>query len=158
MSTDENKELFDRVLTFNVGEDLYGLELAYVIEIIGLHIITRVPCVPNYIKGIINLRGEILPVIDARKKYNYDDSNFTERTSIIVTQVDRTAVGVIVDAVADVVDIGKHKRSEPPEFKSYEANKDVKYILELGDRPAFIVDTAKFLNISVDSGMLETNN
>lgn len=68
MSTDENKELFDRVLTFNVGDDLYGLELAYVIEIIGLHIITRVPCVPNYIKGIINLRGEILPVIDARKK------------------------------------------------------------------------------------------
>lgn len=157
MSTDENKELFDRVLTFNVGEDLYGLELAYVIEIIGLHIITRVPCVPNYIKGIINLRGEILPVIDARKKYNYDDSKFTERTSIVVTQVDKIAVGIIVDAVADVVDISKHKVSDPPEFKSCKANTDVKYILELGDKTAFIVDTAKFLDLSVISGMLENS-
>lgn len=91
------------------------------------------------------------------KKYNYDDSKFTERTSIVVTQVDKIAVGIIVDAVADVVDISKHKVSDPPEFKSCKANKDVKYILELGDKTAFIVDTAKFLDISVVSGLLETS-
>ncbi|MEG1448983.1 MAG: chemotaxis protein CheW [Oscillospiraceae bacterium] len=158
MNAEENKELFDRVLTFNVGEDLYGLELAYVIEIIGLHIITKVPCVPDYIKGIINLRGEILPVIDARKKYNYDDMTCTERTSIIVTQIENITVGIIVDAVADVVDIGKYKTSEPPEFKSCRANKDVKYILEMGVRTAFIVDAAKFLNLSFFAGMLATEN
>lgn len=149
MTETENKELLERVLTFTVGEDLYGLELAYVIEIIGFHIITRVPCLPSYIRGIINLRGEILPVIDARTKYGYDDESFTERTSIVVTQIENITVGIIVDGVADVVDIGKYKISDPPEFKACRANKDVKYILEMGvDKTAFIVDAEKFLNIS----------
>ena len=148
MTENEKKELFERVLTFSVGEDLYGLELTYVIEIIGFHVITRVPCVPEYIRGIINLRGEILPIIDARTKYGYDDEKFTERTSIIVTQIGNITVGIIVDGVADVVNVSKFKISDPPEFKACRANKDVKYILEMGDRTAFIVDAEKFLNIS----------
>ena len=125
------------------------MELAYVIEIIGFHVITRVPCLPSYIRGIINLRGEILPVIDARTKYGYDDEKITERTSIIVTQIENITVGIIVDGVADVVDVLKFRVSDPPEFKSCRANKDVKYILEMGgDKTAFIVDAEKFLNIS----------
>ena len=86
----------------------------HVIEIINNHSITTLPLVPPYIKGIINLRGQILPVVDLQQRMGKEDSDYTSKTCIIVLEIDSISLGIIVDSVRQVVDINlKHVRPIP---------------------------------------------
>ena len=80
-------ELSNRSLTFLIGDVVYGIELSHVIEIISIQPITPVPALPAYIKGIINLRGKVVPVIDVRLKFNQEERAYDEKTCIIVTMI-----------------------------------------------------------------------
>jgi len=92
-------------LTFAVGDEDYGVGISYVTEIINVQTITEVPELPVYIKGIINLRGKIIPVMDVRIRFNKEPKDYNDRTCIIVVDIGDTSIGLIVDMVREVLNI-----------------------------------------------------
>lgn len=101
---DENRSV-ERCLTFESGGLILFLSTEYVIEIINAYAITPIPLVPSFIKGIINLRGQILPVVDIRLCMGKPEVEYTNKTCIVVLNVDSIALGIVVDSVRQVVDI-----------------------------------------------------
>lgn len=142
MSTDEN---IKQVLTFYVNGVIYGIELENVIETIRFQPITYVPRLPNYINGVINLRGRIIPVIDMHIRYNLPEVDYNERTCIIITKVDEYQVGIIVDKVVDVILIDNLNLLETTISNNININKDIKEIVKVGDNSILILDIRKFL-------------
>ncbi|MGQ9687505.1 MAG: chemotaxis protein CheW [Desulfobaccales bacterium] len=119
-----------KYLTFTLANEDYGLEILKVREIIGLMDITAIPQTPAYVKGVINLRGKVIPVIDLRLKFGLPPMEYGERTCIIVVEV-KTAdtsmqMGVVVDTVSEVLNIGGADIEPPPSFGT---RVDTKYIL-----------------------------
>jgi purine-binding chemotaxis protein CheW len=107
-----------RYLTFNLGEEVFGLEIRYVTEIIGIQPVTKIPEVASYIKGIINLRGKIIPVIDMRLKFGKEPIAYDDRTCIIVIDTQELVVGLIVDKVSEVMTIGDENVVPPPDQRT----------------------------------------
>jgi purine-binding chemotaxis protein CheW len=110
-----------KYLTFCLGNESYGVEVLKIREIIRLVNITAVPQMPEYVKGVINLRGKIIPVVDLRLKFGLAKAETTERTCIIVVQVDlssgaKTQMGLVVDGVEEVVNIAAADIEETPDF------------------------------------------
>ena len=101
-----------KYLTFRLAEEEYGVEILKVREIIGVQNITAVPQMPAFAKGVINLRGKVIPVMDLRLKFGLEETEHTEQTCIIVVSIGRE-IGVIVDTVSEVLDI-KGKNIDPP--------------------------------------------
>ena len=111
----ENEGLQDRkYLIFSIGEESYGILIQYVIEIIGIEEITKVPELPNHVKGIINLRGKIIPVIDLRLRFKKEERAYDDRTCIIVIDIEGILFGLIVDRVKEVASINETHISAPP--------------------------------------------
>lgn len=119
-----------KYLTFVLGKEEYGLEILKVKEIIGMMDITSVPNVPSYVKGVINLRGKVIPVVELRLKFGMESIPYTERTCIIVVDVQvkgRLAlVGIVVDAVSEVLNINREEIENTPNFGT---EMDTSYIL-----------------------------
>jgi purine-binding chemotaxis protein CheW len=118
-----------KFLTFFLGDEEYGLEILKVQEIIGLMSITRVPRTPDFVRGVINLRGKVIPIIDLRRKFRMEAVDDTEETCIIVVQTQGVQFGVVVDRVSEVVDLDDIDIEGAPEFG---ADIDTDYILGLG--------------------------
>jgi len=110
----------EKYLTFSLGDEQYGLDILRVREIIGLMDITKVPRTPQFIRGVINLRGKVIPVIDLRKKFEMESVDDTDQTCIIVADIERESstlqMGIIVDSVSEVLDIEKDNIDEAPTF------------------------------------------
>ena len=102
-----------KYLTFSLANEEYGLEILKIREIIGIMDITAVPQMPVYIKGVVNLRGKVIPVIDLRLKFGLEPAEYTEETCIIVVDIG-TLTGVIVDTVQEVLDIDGSQIDPPP--------------------------------------------
>ena len=94
-----------RYLTFNLGTESFGIEIKYITEIIGMQPITALPGLPAYIRGIINLRGEIIPVMDIRLRFGKEEIAYNDRTCIIVAKFEDVDIGLIVDSVSEVLTI-----------------------------------------------------
>ena len=103
-----------KYLTFRVADGEYGIGIAFITDIIKLQDITPVPHMPVYIKGITNLRGTIAPVIDMRLRFGHHEVEYDERTCIIVLSLNDMSIGVIVDEVREVADIGEDSIQPPP--------------------------------------------
>jgi len=103
-----------KYLTFLVGDAGYGIEISYVVEIISVQEITLVPHTHAYVKGIINLRGTVVPVIDMGMRFGQAEVEYTDKTCIIVLSMDDMSVGILVDSVQDVSDINDENIQEPP--------------------------------------------
>ncbi len=134
-----------KYLTFALGTEEYGLEIQHVREIIGLMEITPVPQVPAYVKGVINLRGKIIPVIDIRNKFGMIHVEYTAETCIIVMEVRGTLMGIIVDRVCDVLEIMQKDIESSPMFSP---DVNVSFILgigKVGDRVRILLDIEKIL-------------
>ena len=99
----------DKFLTFVLNREEYGIEIRHVTEIIGIQSITEVPDMPHYIKGVINLRGKVIPVMDVRLRFGVAEREYDDRTCIIVINIEEQSVGMIVDRVSEVLDIPKAK-------------------------------------------------
>ena len=115
----ENIELnqdTSRYLTFFIEEECYGLNISNVKEIIASMNITNVPKTPNYIKGVINLRGTVIPIIDVRLKFGMDERAYDINTAIIINEIDKVSIGFIVDRVEDVLSIKLSELTDPPKF------------------------------------------
>lgn len=120
--------LHGKYLTFAVSTEVYGIELEFVTEIIGVQAITEVPELPQYIKGIINLRGKIIPVIDVRLRFNQQPQEYNDRTCTIVVDINSLIVGIIVDTVLEVLSIDDDDISPPPERSSHFSSEYIKGI------------------------------
>ena len=94
-----------KYLAFNLENEVYGIGIKYVQEIIGIQSITKVPEMPNFIKGVINLRGKVIPVMDVRTRFKLESKKYDDRTCIIVILLGDFEVGLIVDIVSEVVAI-----------------------------------------------------
>lgn len=140
-----------RFLTFALGRESFGLEIIYIKEIVGLQPITPIPEAPQYVKGIINLRGRIIPVVDARLRFGMDHSDYTDRTCIIVVEYEGASVGLIVDGVSEVLSIEDGNIAPPPEFVSGGESSLVKAIGKVGNDVKLLLDCQKlFIGIKAD--------
>ncbi len=119
-----------KYLTFRLGNEEYGIGILKVKEIIGMMPITPIPQTPPYVKGVINLRGKVIPVIDLRLRFNMEEAEYTERTCIIVVEVqlgsEHIMIGIVVDAVSEVAQIKEEDIEATPSFGT---TLDTSYIL-----------------------------
>lgn len=122
-----------KYLTFALAQEEYGLEILKVREIIGYIDVTAVPQTPHYVKGVINLRGQVIPVIDLRARFGMETTSVTDRTCIIVVEITQSgrkfSTGIIVDHVQEVLDIAGSDIEEAPEFG---ASVNTGFILGMG--------------------------
>ena len=148
----------DKYLTFTLGEELYGIDIRVVIEIIGILPVTKVPEVPDYVRGIINLRGKIIPVIDMRLRFGREFRPYTDRTCVIVIEVKEVLLGLIIDGVSEVLSIPEGQTVAPPELKSA-SNRYIRSIGKLPDsKVVLLLDWEKLFDVEEEkmlSGMNE---
>lgn len=149
MSEILNKETMDdlngRFITFYLNDAVYGIELLHVVELINMQAITEVPNLPKYIRGVVNLRGKILPVVDARLKLAMPEREYDDKTCIIVLTIDEIMVGLIVDRISDVVaieqeNIAKHQKLGDSKNTTY-----LKFVSKVGDRIIYNLDCRRFI-------------
>jgi purine-binding chemotaxis protein CheW len=134
-----------KYLTFLLGGESYGLEIRHVTEIIGLHDITRVPDVPDYIKGIINLRGKVIPIMDVRARFGMPPRDYDARTCIIVINVEASAVGLVVDTVSEVIDIAEAQIEPPPSVGGGRGRGFMQGVGKLGEDVKLLLDANRLL-------------
>jgi len=135
-----------RYLTFTLEDNVYGLPIRFVTEIIGVQIATKVPETPDYVKGIINLRGRIIPLIDVRLKFGKEEIPYDERTCIVVIDVNNVAVGLIVDKVDDVLTLEEGQIALPPTGGSVGfENRYIEGIGKMNDTVLLLLDAEKLL-------------
>lgn len=135
-----------KFLTFILGDEVYGIEIQYVTEIIGIQPITGVPEVPDFVKGIINLRGKIIPVIDVRAKFRKPEIEYNDRTCIIVVDIKDVSVGLIVDNVAEVLSIQDENIVPPPDVKTGFTNRYIKGIGKVDNEVKLLLDCNRLLS------------
>ncbi|MDF2875329.1 MAG: CheW protein [Sporomusa sp.] len=135
-----------KFLTFALDKEVYGIEIRYVTEIIGLQVVTEVPDLPEYVKGIINLRGKIIPVIDVRSRFKKPFREYNDRTCIIVVEIRDIAVGLIVDTVAEVLVIAEQDIVLPPQVNNMYHQRYIRAIGKVGNNVKLILDCDKLLN------------
>jgi purine-binding chemotaxis protein CheW len=131
--SDVGAQLAGKYLTFKLAEEEYGLEILKVQEIIQMQAVTRVPRTPDYVRGVINLRGKVIPVVDLRRKFGLESAKDTEKTCIIVVQIankdGKVVMGIIIDEVKEVLDIRAENIEETPSFGS---TVNTEFILGIG--------------------------
>ncbi|NLW39361.1 MAG: chemotaxis protein CheW [Tissierellia bacterium] len=135
----------NRYVVFKLNQEYYGLPIEKVISIEKIGEITRIPNAPDYIKGVINLRGEVIPVVNLKRKLNIGDNELNMNSRIIVVNEDEMVVGLVVDFSSEVLEIDREDIDKPPETKD---NQLIEYISGIGktsDRLIIILDLLKIL-------------
>ncbi len=139
----------DKYLTFGLENETYGIPIRTAKEIIGMQEVTRIPKTKGYMKGVINLRGKIVPIMDLRLKFGMAEKEYTDRTCIIVIEVNlganQRAVGVVVDNVAEVRNIQPGEIEEPGEYGQTEGQL-LLGIGKLSDKVILMIDIEKIIN------------
>ena len=151
------EKLAGKYLTFRLGDEEYGLEILKVQEIIRMQKVTKVPRAPGFVRGVINLRGKVIPVVELRSKFGMEHSDDTERTCIIVVKVESEGVsvtmGIIIDEVKEVLDIKAESIEETPSFG---ASIDTAFIMgigKIGDNVKMLLDIEKVLTTAEVSAL-----
>ena len=135
----------DKYLTFHLAGEDYGIEIRYVIEIIGIQKITEVPDMPLFIRGVINLRGKVIPVMDVRARFKLPDREYDDRTCIIVVDVDGTEVGLVVDEVSEVADIPAANVEPPPKTGKSGGSRYIQGMGKINKAVKILLDVHKLL-------------
>ena len=137
-----------KYLTFLLGTEEYGIEIAYVTEIIGIQTITSIPQLPTYIQGIINLRGKIIPVMDVRLRFGKPFRDYNDRTCVIVIDIEQFSIGLIVDSVSEVLSIPETAIVPPPDFKTNtDSNRFIRSIGKIDNAVKLLLDCEKLLSV-----------
>lgn len=137
-----------QLATFRLSSEEYAVDIAAVQEIVRMSSITRVPRAPSFVEGVVNLRGKIVPVIDLRKRFGLEAIEPTKSTRIIITQVEGKTVGLIVDAVREVLRIESGAISPTPELVASGVETSFfKGVGQLGDRLIVLLDLQHLLGV-----------
>ncbi|MFQ5485659.1 MAG: chemotaxis protein CheW [Desulfobacterales bacterium] len=134
-----------KFLTFPLGNEEYGIEIRNVTEIIGIQSITDLPDTPAFVKGVINLRGKVIPVIDVRLRFNIEEKQYNDRTCIIVVSINNISVGLIVDTVSEVIDIPASNIEPPPKVNNKAGNRFIEGLGKVDEDVKILLDTQKLL-------------
>lgn len=140
------EKLSGKYLTFNLGDETYGIEILKVQEIIGMMKVTHFPKSPDFVRGVINLRGKVIPVIDLREKFGMETVDDTEKTCIVVVQIGDVKEGLIVDEVSEVVDVQESQLEEAPSFGA--ASVDMDFIIgvaKIEEKVIILLEVEKIL-------------
>lgn len=132
-----------KYLSFEVDNEMYAMEILDVKEIIAMMKFTQVPKMPDFVKGVINLRGLIIPIIDMRLKFEMEELEYNERTSIIIGIIDDDFVGFVVDRTADVLNITAEEMSAPPKFGTAIDTQFLKSMAKIESGVVMVVDIKK---------------
>ncbi len=135
-----------KYLTFVIGEECYGLDISHVTEIIGMQKITSVPDVENYVKGVINLRGKVIPVMDVRLRFGMSPRVYDDRTCIIVINVGAHTIGLVVDTVSEVLDIGAGQIEDAASVTGRQGNGFIKGLGKVNEDVKILLDAEKILS------------
>jgi len=135
----------DKYLTFHLAGEDYGIEIRYVTEIIGIQKITDVPDMPPFIRGVINLRGKVIPVMDVRTRFRLPARDYDERTCIIVVDISNCAIGLVVDQVNEVADIPEAQVEPPPKTGKGTSSRFIKGMGKMGDEVKILLDVGMIL-------------
>lgn len=142
---DEEDTQKDKYLTFNLAGEDYGIEIAYVTEIIGIQKIVEAPDMPDFIKGVINLRGKVIPVMDVRTRFKLAHRDYDDRTCIVVVNIDENSVGLVVDEVREVADIPESQIEPPPKSGRAQKSSFIKGMGKIDDDVKIILDVGQLL-------------
>lgn len=135
----------EQYLVFSLGEEEYAIDILKVQEIRGYEKVTRITSAPAFIKGVTNLRGVIVPIIDLRIKFNLDKVEYVDETVVIVVNVGQRVVGIVVDGVSDVMTLTADHMKPAPEFTQAVSSDYISGLASLSDRMLVIVDIEKLL-------------
>lgn len=135
----------NQFLTFQLGEELYGVDILRVQEIKGYTTVTKIPNTPDYIKGVLNLRGTIVPIVELRTTFGMPTIDYTMFTVIVVVVVRDRIMGLVVDSVSDVLNISKKDIQAPPEFGAKVDVSVLNGIGKSGDKLISLLDIDRLL-------------
>lgn len=144
----EIEEPRNQYLIFSVAEEYFGIDINEVIEIIGMESINIIPELPPYIKGVINLRGKVIPVMDVRVRFGKTEKEYDGRTCIIVVEINNTYMGLIIDEVIEVMNIQEEEIMNPPKNGKDKESITGKYIwglVQRGEGVRLLIDGKKLL-------------
>lgn len=139
-------EMKGKYLTFWTDKQLFGVPISDIVQIIGNQEITPIPDSPRYAKGVINLRGNIIPVIDVRLRFGKEEAKYDEKTCIIVSKIEDNHIGFIVDSVDEVTTIDDRDISPPPRMSKDRTNLYLTGIGKIENKVVMLLDTSKILN------------
>jgi len=147
LAFNEENNIADMYLTFAVAGEEYAVGIGFVTEIVGMQKVMEVPDVPHFIRGVINLRGKVIPVMDVRRRFGLPETTYTERTVIIVLDINNVPIGLVVDAVSEVLEIPEAQIDPPPKFG---ANRDgsgvIRGLGKQGERVAILLDVDRLVS------------
>jgi purine-binding chemotaxis protein CheW len=156
-AAETNRQALRQILTFSLNGQDYGFDLLQVQEIRGLTAITPVPNMPSHIKGVMNLRGSVLPVVDLRQKFEMPLLEYTRFNVIVIAQAAGKSVGLVVDSVSDVLNVPADCIQRAPDFGGSVDSRMVQGLLKTADRLAVLLDLEKLLTESeILAAALET--
>lgn len=133
-------------LSFSLNQEEYGIDIRHVNEVVGLKKITQVPDMPEFVRGVINLRGQLIPLIDVRLRFKMGARDYDDRTCIVVVNIDQRAVGLIVDQVRDVLQIPSEHVDPPPKLRKRDTGRFISGIGKVGDSVKILLDTRYLLS------------
>ncbi|RKX88032.1 MAG: chemotaxis protein CheW [Spirochaetes bacterium] len=137
----------NKYLLFHLGKEEYGIDIAQVTAIEELPNITVIPDMPEYIKGVINLRGKVIPAVDLRLRFGLKEREYDNRTCIIIVKVKDNTIGFIVDTVSEVHDIQKSNIGAPPSFKNASRhNQYIQGLAKQGEEVKILLDVEKLIS------------
>lgn len=147
-------EKLDQMISFNIGEDDYGVNIQTVKEVIRKREITRLPKAPAFVKGVINLRGVVIPIIDLRDRFGMEQRESTDMTRVIVAEVDGRPIGMVVDSVSHVIRIAQDQIEPPPEMDGGISEEYLKGVGKVGEQLIVLLNIDKILSVA-EKGELE---
>ena len=136
----------NQFLTFTLGAEEYGIEILKVQEIKGYSAITHIPNAPAHVKGVMNLRGTVVPVVDLRAKFSMEPVEYSKFTVIIVVMVGEKIAGLVVDAVSDVLNISESDVRPAPDFGARCDTRFIRGVVSIGEKLAVLLDIDKLLS------------
>jgi purine-binding chemotaxis protein CheW len=135
-----------QLVTFSIGEEEFGVDILKVQEIIRMMEITKVPRAPDFVEGVINLRGKVIPIIDLRKRFGLSTRDHDKHTRIIVIEINKMIVGFVVDSVSEVLRIPSNTVEPPPPVVSGLESEYISGVGKLEDRLLILLDLDRLLS------------
>jgi purine-binding chemotaxis protein CheW len=153
LDEDDDELLGDQYLTFRIGAEDFAIEVSSVVEIVGIQHITQVPDMPPFMRGVINLRGGVIPVVDVRRRFGLEDRAYDTRTCIVVVNLAGITTGLIVDTVSEVLSIPADLVSPPPSIQGHRRSRFVRGVGRIADGIKLLLDLDKLLLESEQESM-----
>ncbi len=145
IESSNNENGADQFLSFVLGNEEYGMEILKVQEIKGFSALTPIPNMPSYIRGVMNLRGTVVPVVDLRTQFSMAEVEYNQFTVIILVNIREKITGLVVDAVTDVFNLNRSEILPPPEFGAQFDTRFISGVANIGDRLVVLLNIDKLL-------------